>query len=99
MDAPQEYRVIIEEVPGVLSVELAGASLHVFVSAGLGEEFLKLELSEVMTTPFRLVKIAPSLEDVFIRLIARIKRDSSLAGVLGDWIAGGTDLTNEDANN
>ena len=92
---PQKYPKLIEDVPGVLSVELAGAALHVFVSAGLGEEFLKLELSEVMTTPFRLVKIAPSLEDVFIRLIARLKRDSTLTSILGDWVTTGAHLTDE----
>jgi len=98
MEEPTRYKGTIEEVPGVLSVELAGGSLHVFVSAGLGEQFLKLELEEAMTEPFHLRKISPSLEDVFIRLIARIKQDSTLAGVLGDWIAGGSDLTGDDGN-
>jgi ABC-2 type transport system ATP-binding protein len=98
MEEPTRYKATIEEVPGVLSVELAGGSLHVFVSAGLGEQFLKLELEEAMTEPFHLRKISPSLEDVFIRLIARIKQASTLAGVLGDWIAGGSDLTGDDGN-
>ena len=79
---PQKYYPLIEDVPGVLSVELAGAALHVFVSAGLGEEFLKLELSEVMTVPFKLVKIEPSLEDVFIRLIYRIRNENELPDIL-----------------
>ena len=64
----------------------------------VGEELLKLELAEAMKEPFRLAKIAPSLEDVFIRLIAWIRRDRNLSGVLGDWIAGGSNLTGENEN-
>ena len=98
IDEPRKHKQTIEDVPGVLSVELAGASLHVFVTAGVGEELLKLELAEAMKEPFRLAKIAPSLEDVFIRLIAWIRRDRNLSGVLGDWIAGGSNLTGENEN-
>ncbi len=95
---PPKYKSAIEEIPGVLNVELAGGSLHVFVTAGIGEEFLKLELAEAMAEPFQIIKIAPSLEDVFIRLIARIKNDSNLSAILGDWIARGAEKTNGEDN-
>jgi ABC-2 type transport system ATP-binding protein len=67
---PQQFREALLHVPAVLSVQPAGAALHLFVAAGTPEESLMAELSERLPGPFRLQPSAPSLEDVFVRLIS-----------------------------
>jgi ABC-2 type transport system ATP-binding protein len=71
---PLNFRRWLEDIPGILSVEPAGAALHVFVSTGSAEEFLRMELGIRTPAPFQLMPVAPSLEDVFIRLISRIRQ-------------------------
>ncbi len=59
-------REFLQSQPGVLSVEPAGAMLHLFLAPGVSAEVLK---SAISATDFR--PIVPSLEDVFIGLIRK----------------------------
>jgi ABC-2 type transport system ATP-binding protein len=59
-------RKFLQSQPGVLSVEPAGAMLHLFLAPGVSADQLK---NAVSATDFR--PIVPSLEDVFIGLIRK----------------------------
>jgi len=59
-------REFLQSQPGVLSVEPAGAKLHLFLAPGVSVDQLK---SAVRASEFR--PIVPSLEDVFIGLIRK----------------------------
>ncbi len=59
-------REFLQKQPGVLSVEPAGAKLHLFIAPGVAVEQLK---TAVHASEFR--EIVPSLEDVFIELIRK----------------------------
>jgi ABC-2 type transport system ATP-binding protein len=59
-------RAFLQSQPGVLSVEPAGAKLHLFLAPGSSPERLK---DAVSASEFRV--IVPSLEDVFIGLIRK----------------------------
>lgn len=59
----------IENVPGVVSVQTFGDSLHITSSAETDAEALTRAIGEVTGRPVLLEPIAPSLEDVFISLI------------------------------
>jgi len=64
-------------VPGVLSVEPSGASLHLFLDPGrTSPALLEKELAGhgVGLASFR--QIMPSLEDVFIALIRKVSRQA-----------------------
>jgi ABC-2 type transport system ATP-binding protein len=61
--AAREY---LQVQPGVLSVEPAGAKLHLFLKAGARVEELKRAISAKEFRP-----IVPSLEDVFIGLVRK----------------------------
>jgi len=68
-------REILENAPGVRSVEPAGAALHLFLAkeAGATEELRRrLGVPELQPVGFR--RIVPSLEDVFIALIRAADR-------------------------
>jgi ABC-2 type transport system ATP-binding protein len=56
----------LRKTPGVSSVELAGASLHVFASGVSAEQLVAAAGRPCQARP-----VAPSLEDVFIALIRR----------------------------
>ena len=65
-------RQILSQASGVLSVEFAGAVLHLFLSpAGASPEELKQSLEEAGCAPAQLTPITPSLEDVFIALVQK----------------------------
>jgi ABC-2 type transport system ATP-binding protein len=73
-------KVFLESIPGVLSVEPAGATLHLFLSAHqTSTEALTRQVAEkgLGHTVFR--QIVPSLEDAFIALIQK----ASVTGVGG----------------
>jgi ABC-2 type transport system ATP-binding protein len=57
---------ILEQQPGVLTVQPAGADLHLFVDPGVTSPEKLVEI-----TPFSFRPIVPSLEDVFIALSRR----------------------------
>jgi ABC-2 type transport system ATP-binding protein len=59
-------REFLQSQPGVLSVEPAGAKLHLFLAPGVSPEQLK---NAVGASEFR--PIVPSLEDVFIGLVRK----------------------------
>jgi ABC-2 type transport system ATP-binding protein len=59
-------REFLQSQPGVLSVEPAGAKLHLFLAPGVSVEQLK---NTLRASEFR--PIVPSLEDVFIGLIRK----------------------------
>ena len=59
-------REFLQSQPGVLSVEPAGAKLHLFVAPGVSVEQMK---NAVAASEFR--QIVPSLEDVFIGLVRK----------------------------
>ncbi|MBN2241080.1 MAG: ABC transporter ATP-binding protein [Acidobacteria bacterium] len=62
----------LRQLPGVLSVEPAGASLHLFLSpAQTSEARLCEELEKKGLGPATFKRIVPSLEDVFIALIRK----------------------------
>jgi ABC-2 type transport system ATP-binding protein len=62
----RKAREFLQSQPGVLTVEPAGAKLHLFLAPGLSPEGLK---DAVGATEFR--AIVPSLEDVFIGLVRK----------------------------
>jgi ABC-2 type transport system ATP-binding protein len=64
-------REFLKSMPGVLSVEPAGATLHVFLSPGVSPEYLKhaVETRGIAVSDFQ--AIVPSLEDVFIGLVRK----------------------------
>ena len=62
----RKAREFLQSQPGVLTVEPAGAKLHLFLAPGLSPERLK---DAVGATEFR--EIVPSLEDVFIGLVRK----------------------------
>lgn len=61
----------IETVPGVISVQTFGDSLHVTTSDGIPAATIAREIETRLGVAVRLDPIAPSLEDVFISLIDR----------------------------
>jgi ABC-2 type transport system ATP-binding protein len=68
-------RGFLETVPGVSSVEPAGATLHLFLSSHeASPASLERGLAERGLGPATVEKIAPSLEDVFIYLIRKASR-------------------------
>jgi ABC-2 type transport system ATP-binding protein len=65
-------REFLTSLPGVLSAEQAGATLHVFLNrSASSEEALKEALEQKRLGPVTLRRINPSLEDVFIALIQK----------------------------
>jgi len=63
---------ILGRIPGVTSVEPAGADLHLFLSPALtSPDALKRELVSVGIEVTECKQIVPSLEDAFIALIGR----------------------------
>ena len=63
---PRAAREFLQAQPGVMSVEPAGAKLHLFLTPGVSAEHLK---QAVGATEFS--QIVPSLEDVFIGLVRK----------------------------
>lgn len=71
-------RELLRDSEGVLSVEPAGAALHLFLSpARTSAEVLERILEENSLGPVVLTPIVPSLEDVFIALIRKSSRAES----------------------
>jgi ABC-2 type transport system ATP-binding protein len=68
----RKAREFLQSQPGVLTVEPAGAKLHLFLAPGLSPERLK---DAVGATEFR--AIVPSLEDVFIGLVRKSETHAS----------------------
>ena len=64
---PRAARIVLRDVPGVLGVETAGASLHLFLTPGrTSPEALRQTLEKGGFGGSSLRPISPSLEDVFI---------------------------------
>jgi ABC-2 type transport system ATP-binding protein len=68
---PRAAREFLHSQPGVLSVEPAGATLHLFLSRGVSAENLKraVESRGIGVSEFQVIE--PSLEDVFIGLVRK----------------------------
>jgi ABC-2 type transport system ATP-binding protein len=67
---PRAAKQALQSVDGVVSVEPAGAALHLFLSpAKISVEKLQSELNSRNLGPAAFREIEPSLEDVFIALI------------------------------
>jgi ABC-2 type transport system ATP-binding protein len=64
---PRIAREAIGKVPGVVSVEPAGAALHVFAKRGVRAE----DIARAAGAPAR--EVTPSLEDVFIAVIRKME--------------------------
>jgi ABC-2 type transport system ATP-binding protein len=63
-------REILQRLPGVVSVEPFGASLHAFLApAAASPEILQVRAMEAGSAPISFRRIVPSLEDAFIALI------------------------------
>jgi len=80
IETPDQHaaRALLQHEPGVLSVELYGAKLHLFLSPGASTpEALEAALTahHLAATNFR--EIVPSLEDVFIGLIRKEGKDAA----------------------
>lgn len=72
---PRTARQILSRASGVLSVEFAGAVLHLFLSpSSTTPDELERSLEEAGCGPAQLTPIQPSLEDVFIALIRKQDR-------------------------
>jgi len=69
---PRRARQILSRASGVLSVEFAGAVLHLFLSpSSTTPDELERSLEEAGCGPAQLTPIKPSLEDVFIALVRK----------------------------
>ena len=69
---PRTARQILSRASGVLSVEFAGAVLHLFLSpSSTTPAELERSLEEAGCGPAQLTPIKPSLEDVFIALVRK----------------------------
>ena len=69
---PRTARQILSRASGVLSVEFAGAVLHLFLSpSSTTPAELERSLEEAGCSPAQLTPIKPSLEDVFIALVRK----------------------------
>jgi ABC-2 type transport system ATP-binding protein len=69
-DRPQEAMALIEAVEGVKEAALFGRGLHIIVDqAGQAGPNIRKALSDQHYEIFRMEKIIPSLEDVFVSLI------------------------------
>ena len=65
-------REVLRQIPGVTSVEPAGAGLHLFLSVPQASPSdLAEELRSVGLTATEFKRIVPSLEDAFIALIGK----------------------------
>jgi ABC-2 type transport system ATP-binding protein len=64
-------REFLHSEPGVLSVEPAGATLHLFLSPGASPETLRKNVESRGIAVSDLQEIVPSLEDVFIALVRK----------------------------
>ncbi len=68
---------VLERLPGVLSVEPAGATLHLFVaSSETSADLLEKEAVSRHLTPIEFKRIVPSLEDTFIALIRKVEQQN-----------------------
>lgn len=66
-------RELLQACDGVLSVEPAGAALHLFLSpAHTSVHMLERQLSQHGLGPLQFKPLAPSLEDVFIALVRKV---------------------------
>lgn len=71
-------RELLRSLPGVLSVEPAGAGMHLFLSAQqTSVETLRQFLTDNDLGPSEFKPIDPALEDIFIALIRKASRDGS----------------------
>jgi len=69
---PRRARQILSRDSGVLSVEFAGAVLHLFLSpSSTTPAELERSLGKAGCGPAQLTPIKPSLEDVFIALVQK----------------------------
>ncbi len=72
---PGEVRAFLERCAGVVSIEPAGAALHLFLSpaqTSVADLQRQLEAEGLGAVEFE--RIAPSLEDVFIALIRKVQQ-------------------------
>jgi len=69
-DRPQEMIQYLIHLPGVRDISLFGAGLHVVTKdAVLAEARIRKELETLGTSQYKIEKILPGMEDVFISLI------------------------------
>ncbi len=69
-DRPQEMIQYLVHLPGVRDISLFGAGLHVVTqNAVLAEARIRQELETLGTSQYKIEKILPGMEDVFISLI------------------------------
>ena len=69
---PREARAWLQTADGVVSVEPSGAALHLFLEpARTSAETLEKALTDRGLGPSRLMRIVPSLEDVFIAMVRK----------------------------
>jgi ABC-2 type transport system ATP-binding protein len=74
-DDRRKARACLEALPGVLSVEPAGAALHLFLAPGDSSASALEDLMSRQGLPSAAVRqILPSLEDVFIAVIRKTER-------------------------
>ncbi len=75
---PRTARKILSSSRGVLSVEFAGAVLHLFLSpSSVSPAELEKSLEEAGCGPAQLTPIKPSLEDVYIALVRKQSREAA----------------------
>ncbi len=75
---PRRARKLLSNSRGVLSVEFAGAVLHLFLSpSSVSPKVLERSLEEAGCGPAQLTPIKPSLEDVFIALVRKESREAA----------------------
>lgn len=58
----------LEAVPEVIRVRLSSDRLRIITETGVTEEVLQLSLRTAGITPFKIERVSPSLEDVFLAL-------------------------------
>jgi len=69
-DNPQEMMQTLVQLPGVRDASLFGAGLHVFtMDAALAQQQICKKLEDLGISQYKIEKILPGMEDVFISLI------------------------------
>jgi ABC-2 type transport system ATP-binding protein len=66
---PNQAKVLIDELSGVLETSLHGVQLHVLVDEASRQKDIQTTLDSASLPAARIEEIQPSLEDVFIYLV------------------------------
>lgn len=72
-----KYINSIALIPGILSVQSFGDSLHLTFPNNQTQEYIRGKIQDILDRSFQMERVAPSLEDVFIALIEGKNRNGN----------------------